>query len=564
MGKRNSPRGRVSSFAKERSNQLGSFYGIVGGIFLLLVAIYCYSGLIVVPPKHVAVLIHKTGEDLPNGQILALKPEQKGILKDVLAEGWYWYNPYSWDFEIHPQVEVPEGKVGLILKLFGKDLEEWQILSDGTQKGVLREVLKPGRYLNYSNPYAYRIILKDAVTVPPGYRGVVVNMSGKIPKNTYDFLVGEGERGISRHTLEAGTHYVNPYVQKVIPVDVRWHLFKMIGEDSIRFPSKDGFEITMALSFEWAIDKNRLAEVYVKYVDERPVKECIVEKIVLPYVRSITRLEGSKYDAIAFFEKDRREFFRNKFNTELAALCREEGILIRSAQVRDVWPPAQIASIIQRKEEAKLKIGEFKSKQELALKEREYEKERKMKERKEWITKAKADQAVKIIEAQKRQEVAIIDAKRDLKLTKKEFVAAQNEALAIIREGIERAYGIYKRNEAEAAGLREAVESFGSGQLYVRYLVNQKLAPSIKYVLANTDGMFAHLLKSVLQPSSSKKIGPLPPLKRDWVKNLQTFDGEKWLSGLSIMDGTWKEKMKELEKEYEGRKRERRGRSEEK
>jgi len=36
------------------------------------------------------VLIHKTGRNLPSGQILALKPGEKGIQLEVLAEGRHW------------------------------------------------------------------------------------------------------------------------------------------------------------------------------------------------------------------------------------------------------------------------------------------------------------------------------------------------------------------------------------------------------------------------------------------------------------------------------------------
>ena len=50
-------------------------------------------------PGEIAVLIHKTGQDLPSGQILA-EPDQKGIQLEVLAEGRYFRNPYSWGWEI--------------------------------------------------------------------------------------------------------------------------------------------------------------------------------------------------------------------------------------------------------------------------------------------------------------------------------------------------------------------------------------------------------------------------------------------------------------------------------
>ena len=51
-------------------------------------------------PGEIAILIRKTGKDLPSGQILALEEGQKGIQLDVLAEGRYFRNPYHWGWQI--------------------------------------------------------------------------------------------------------------------------------------------------------------------------------------------------------------------------------------------------------------------------------------------------------------------------------------------------------------------------------------------------------------------------------------------------------------------------------
>ena len=51
-----------------------------------------------VPNKQMAILTHKIGEDLERGAILAPSPEYKGVQKEVLAEGRYYYNPYAWSW----------------------------------------------------------------------------------------------------------------------------------------------------------------------------------------------------------------------------------------------------------------------------------------------------------------------------------------------------------------------------------------------------------------------------------------------------------------------------------
>ena len=76
--------------------------GLPVGIVLVLIAIlafplwFWFFCRIEPGSNAMAVLIHKTGKDLPSGQILALQPDQKGIQLDVLPEGRYFKNPYSW------------------------------------------------------------------------------------------------------------------------------------------------------------------------------------------------------------------------------------------------------------------------------------------------------------------------------------------------------------------------------------------------------------------------------------------------------------------------------------
>ena len=537
-------------------------------ILLLLLALiqFIAAGILYVPAKKMAILIRKTGEDLRHGEILAIKPGQKGIQLHPVAEGFHWYNPYTWDWVICDQVEVPEGKVGIQVRLYGKPLKEWQVIAEEGQKGILREVLKPGRYL--INPYAIKVILHDAVTVPPGHRGVVWNLSGKIPANTHKFLVEEGERGVLKETLEAGTYYFNPFVKRVIPVDMRSHRFDTQQKDPIRFPSRDGFEITMNVVIEWAIDPNRLAEVYVKYVDLRGVKkpslkpgtarrgqkrdffaslfgqrghtptftqmlkiptpsskdviDCIVEKIILPNVRSFTRLEGSNYPAIDFIRGEKRIQFQRKFGEELRKNCGKEGVLIRSALIRNVLPPDEIALPIRMREIAIRNAEKYKKQMEREEQEKRLAMERKLEERQRLVTRAKTQQDVAKVEALKRQQVAITLAKQKLEVAKRSYQAALDQAAAILTRGKAKAYVIYQKNKAEAAGLREAAESFGGGQEYVLYLFNKKIAPSIVYILSNTEGPFMKIFEKVLLKHKGKDFIPkerqIKPLKIEELK----------------------------------------------
>lgn len=59
----------------------------------------------------IAVLIRKTGQNLKAGQVIAIEKGQKGIQLEVLSEGRYFKNPYTWSWKIRRILDVPAGKL---------------------------------------------------------------------------------------------------------------------------------------------------------------------------------------------------------------------------------------------------------------------------------------------------------------------------------------------------------------------------------------------------------------------------------------------------------------------
>ena len=110
-------------------------------------------------PGEIAIQIRKTGQDLPSGQILALEKDQKGIQLAVLPEGRYFRNPYHWGWQTAKITDIPAGQLGVLTRLYGKELEGGQILAPEGCKGIVPEVLRPGKYR--INPYAYSVQLFD-------------------------------------------------------------------------------------------------------------------------------------------------------------------------------------------------------------------------------------------------------------------------------------------------------------------------------------------------------------------------------------------------------------------
>jgi hypothetical protein len=491
------------SSALERFGKAGAALGFIAvALGVLMLGGFVISGMIVVENRRCAVLIRKTGDDLPNGEILATG-DQKGIQAETLPEGWYWRNPYAWDHVIRDQTEIPPNKVGVQVRTWGKPISENAVIAGPGERGIIADVLRPGRYV--VNPYAYRVVLSDAVSIAPGHVGVVTLVSGRDPANPNEFLVEPGERGIQKHTIPPGTYYENPYVKLITAIDIRSHRFDMMAEKIIRFPSLDGFDITMEGTIEWYVDPLRVAEVFVKYVDTRDVITSVTEDVILPNARAYSRISGSKHLARDFIGGITREKFQEEFLSGVKKSCALQGVMIQSALIRQIAPPDAIAKPIKDREIAIRMRDMYEQQKERERQQKLLAMEEKMKDRKTFSTSAEADSSVAVTKATQEKEVAVISAERELAVAQLQLQAAQNQAQSIVATGKAKADVIVFKNAAEAQGLKNAAAAFGDGNTYVRYLMNQKLAPSITYILSNTDGPFAEMIRRVLEASKSGK-----------------------------------------------------------
>lgn len=226
---------------------------ILAVLMLVAAPVFYWYGCRIEPGNgEIAVLIRKTGERLPPGEVIARKPEQQGIQLEVLGEGRYFRNPYIWDWEILPITDVPAGKFAVLVRKFGNDLEGGQIIApDDAGKGVLREVLGTGKHR--INPYAYEVKVFDDIKIMPGFVGVVTSLtgddifSGKANdlSRQNGFLVGPGRKGVQPEVLKEGTHRVNPFIYSVALVNIQSQRHEFSGDDAITFLTQDGFQVSL-------------------------------------------------------------------------------------------------------------------------------------------------------------------------------------------------------------------------------------------------------------------------------------------------------------------------------
>ena len=304
-------------------------------------------------PGEIAILIRKTGSNLPSGQILSLEEGQKGIQLNVLAEGRYFRNPYHWGWQIGRITDIPAGKLGVLTRLYGQELPDGRILAPEGFKGIVAEVLRPGKYR--INPYAYGVQLFDATTVRPGFGGVVTSLTGEdvlngeVPEADRNaFLVKEGMKGVKSEILDAGTYYLNPYMVVVTEVNLQSQRFEMSGEDAISFLTLDGFTVNVEGTIEYALIRDQVARLTHQVGD----MDDILKKIVLPKARGFSRIEGSKNPAKNYIAGVTRQKFQDNLEAHLIAQCKTWGVDIKSVLIRNITPPDAIASIIRDREVA--------------------------------------------------------------------------------------------------------------------------------------------------------------------------------------------------------------------
>ena len=465
---------------------------LVGSLFIVLIALLVFTGLFVwygcrIEPENnrIAILIRKTGENLKPGEIIATRPDQKGIQLEPLPEGRYFYNPYTWDWQFASVTNIPAGELGVITRLYGEDLPNGEIIAPEGYKGIARDILRPGKYR--INPYAEQVSTFPAITIRTGHIGVVVHLAGKDPlhgdiaddmKNV--FIVSEDVKGVQGKTLGPGTYYMNPYIYTVIEVNLQSQRFELQGEDAITFLTQDGFTVVVEGTLEFAITSDMAAQLTHQVGDG----DDILKKIILPKARGFSRIEGSKHPAIDFIVGETRQEFQNSLEKHLIAQCSRWGVEIRSMLIRNITPPEEVAAIIREREVAlqnqrkiEQQIEQARSQAELTRQEMLAIQNREKVESETIAIRAR-------IQAEQEQSVKLTSSYRELEVAKLEAEAAKLQADAIIIGAEASRDVVAMKNTAEASITAALTDAFGGGVNLARYTLYQKTAPLIQAIIS--------------------------------------------------------------------------------
>ncbi len=332
----------------------------------------------VVPPDKMLVLVAKTGQEMPPGQIIA-EPGQKGVLGEPLGPGRHFINPIFFERQIHNQVAIRGGEVGLVISKSGKELPTEEFLADSGERGIQREVLLPGTYK--FNPYAYEVKTLKMIEVEPGYVGVVTARSGKPAKSQ---LAEPDERGVQKTVLQPGLYALNPEAFSVEQIEIGFNQITMahagklpatqttgqtdsrdriaapIGKGlpaeeraggqasqivlpAVTFPSSDGFEITIDVTVLWQLLPQDAPSVVARYGNIKKIEE----NILIPQISSTARIKGSTFGAVDFIVGDKREEFQHAFQETIETTLEEKKLQVDLALVQDTLVPDNLSGPIQ-------------------------------------------------------------------------------------------------------------------------------------------------------------------------------------------------------------------------
>ncbi|TAK92231.1 MAG: hypothetical protein EPO07_19505, partial [Verrucomicrobia bacterium] len=329
-----------------------------------------------VPPDKMLVLVAKTGKEMPAGKIIA-GPGEKGVLLEPLGTGRHFINPIFYERQLKDQVVVGPGELGVVINKFGKELASGEFLAGKDERGIQREVLLPGTYK--LNPYAYEVKIVKMVEIEPGHVGVMAARSGKPAKGQ---LADEGERGVQKRVLEPGLYALNPEAYSVESIEVGFnqitmaHLgklpetqttgqgaekFKILSGrqqqqqqakpdaggkpvlGAVKFPSSDGFEITIDVTLLWQLLPQDAPDVFARYGNLHKIEE----NILIPQINSTARIKGSTFGAVDFIVGDKREEFQNAFQGTIENTLKEKRLQVDLALVQDTLVPDNISGPIQ-------------------------------------------------------------------------------------------------------------------------------------------------------------------------------------------------------------------------
>lgn len=458
-----------------------------------------YKGPLIFGERNLAV----TGHWAKEGEI--------GILAKLRGPGRHFYCPIWWERRIVDDVVILPNQVGIVTCKLGNNLPPGEFLVDGdigntSHKGILRKVLHPGRYR--INPYGYEVKVVGTETfisgnsekksgwveIPTGHVGVVTNLASN--------PITGGKPGIADKVLPPGIYPINGKEQNIDVVEIgyRYSTIQVAvktdssgnivtdkndepiisDEDSgIQFPSADGFSMHLDFTAIWGLMPNQAPHA-IRTIGNI---EAVENKIVLPQIDSILRNKGSAYKAVELMVGDLREKYQKDSLDEFHRVLDAKQITLLYGLVRHVYIPEKVRQPIQQSfiaDELKLtrQTQQDTAREEANLREAE---EKVLLAGRSVEVQTKKMVAGKLAEGNREAENIRAETARLVAQVEKTTAQYKAEATKILGEANN--LGLKMKEEARADKFRLAVEAFGDGLSYNRWIFASGLPDDVELEL---------------------------------------------------------------------------------
>ncbi len=442
----------------------------------------------------------KVGE---NGRLL-----ERGMVREMLGPGRHFRSFFYWDWDIIPDIVIKPGEVGIATSKLGKDLPPGEYLVDGDlgkteYKGIIRKVFGPGRYRVNDYAYTFTIVktqeMKDQnqtkyagwVVIPTGYVGVVTNLDNNPITGT--------KIGIQNEVFPPGIYPTNPKEQQIDIVEIGFReisikanllskpdgslMFDDAGEpmianddSGISFPSKDAFSINMDFTAIWGITPEQAPNVIKKFGNI----DAIETKVVMPQIESICRNTGSQYNAVELLVGDTRQEFQTATTEKFQKALIEKDVTLLYGLVRHIFIPQQIRKYKQEafvSEELALTRMQETITAEMEANLREAEQKVELEAEK---VRVETDKLVAnaIAEGQKTAKETAAETQRIVAGIDKDIAIMEAQATVVLGQAT--ADATRMQEEAKANKFKLAVEAFGSGDAYNKWVFADGLPEDIE------------------------------------------------------------------------------------
>jgi len=438
-----------------------------------------------------------------NGSVL-----EKGMIRELLGPGRHFRTPFYWGRELIPDVVVKPGEVGIATSRLGKELPAGEYLVDGDLgktefKGIIRKVFGPGRYRVNDYAYSFTIVKTQAiqdqsqtkyagwVVIPTGYVGVVTNLDNNPITGT--------KKGIQKDVFPPGIYPTNPKEQHIDIVEIGFReisikanimtkpdgslMFDEAGEPmiahdgtGISFPSNDAFPINMDFTAIWGITPEQAPNVISKFGNVAAVET----KVVMPQIESICRNIGSQYNAVELLVGDSRQEFQTATTEKFQKALIEKDVTLLYGLVRHIYIPQEIRKYKQEafvsEELALTRIQEtITAEMEANLREAEQKVELEAEKIRVETDKLVANA---IAEGEKTAKETAAETQRIVAGIDKDIAVMEAQATVVLGQAT--ADATRMQEEAKANKFKLAVEAFGSGDAYNKWVFADGLPEDIE------------------------------------------------------------------------------------